>query len=102
MSETRTKSGQIARVTMKAPGHAASSTRSTSMLLAGLRSLTRKLATQPDSPEIRALRAWAHDCEDDVQAWTHAQPTAERRQAVLKRLMELYAAVEKLGIVDSD
>jgi hypothetical protein len=100
--ETRTKSGEVARVNVRPPVNQASSTRSTSMLLAGLRSLSRKLAAQPDSADIRTLRAWAHDSMDDVEAWTHAQPTPERRQAVLKRLMELYAAVERLGIVDAD
>jgi hypothetical protein len=58
--------------------------------------ILRHLAEVPDGAEARVLREKALDCIQEVATWRSASPSAEIREAMMKRVLALHVEVRKL------
>jgi hypothetical protein len=57
-----------------------------------------QLATLPDTPESRSLRDQADVLKREMLAWsTDAPPSAEEREAMMKRVLVVYTEVDRLA-----
>lgn len=57
-----------------------------------------QLATVPDGGEAQSLRAQADELKKEMLAWsTESPPSAEEREAMMKRVLLVYTAVDQLA-----
>jgi hypothetical protein len=57
-----------------------------------------QLAGVPDSDLVKELRAQGEDLRREMQAWTNENPpSAEEREAMMKRVLQVYMHVQKLA-----
>jgi hypothetical protein len=57
----------------------------------------RHLATQPWSPGRAQLELWLEECRSAVDGWDTAPPTAEERDRVMKRVLQLHTALSRVA-----
>lgn len=75
-----------------------SKTRRTVLTLDTLEEAIEQLAGLPDSPEAQSLFAQADVLRREMLAWsTDAPPTPEEREAMMKRVLVVYTAVDQLA-----
>jgi hypothetical protein len=72
------------------------SSKRTSLVLDAIDLALAQLAKMPDSVEVRAWRVKAVAYEADAKDWSLAPPTAEQREAMMKKILGLHVAVTKL------
>jgi acyl-CoA reductase-like NAD-dependent aldehyde dehydrogenase len=72
-------------------------TKRTSVVLSALQVTLRHLSEIPDSPEADALKRAVADCEREAREWRTTSPTAQQREALMKRVLALHLSVAKLG-----
>jgi hypothetical protein len=59
--------------------------------------ILRHLGEIPDGVEVRALREQTLDCIQEAAAWKSARPTAQIREAMMKRVLALHVEVKRLA-----
>jgi hypothetical protein len=67
------------------------------LLLESVVAILRTLATMPTSPEVRTLVERALACESKIKSWPAQPPTANEREAMMKKVLGLHAALSKLA-----
>jgi vacuolar-type H+-ATPase subunit E/Vma4 len=56
----------------------------------------RRLSSMATSPEVEDLRARAQECLQKVEGWKVAAPTAEERDRLMKRILNLHVEVASM------
>jgi hypothetical protein len=56
----------------------------------------RRLEQLLPSKTTDELRAWVHDCWQEVERWGASQPTDREQDLLMKRVLALHVAVTKL------
>ena len=75
-----------------------SKTRRTTLTLDTLEEAIEQLAGVSDTPEAQSLRAQAEILKREMLAWSSdAPPSAEEREEMMKRVLVLYTAVDRLA-----
>ena len=57
----------------------------------------RHLAMLPWSPGRAQLELWLEECRSAVDGWDTAPPTAEERDRVMKRVLQLHTALGRVA-----
>jgi len=57
----------------------------------------RRLSHAPDGPEERELREAALACAKEAEGWRERPPSAEQREALMKRVLAVHVAAERLA-----
>lgn len=73
-----------------------SSSKRTNLALGAVNAAVAALASLPDSDDKRRLLVEVESCARAIDAWTGQPPTAEAREAVMKRVLALHVAVAGL------
>jgi hypothetical protein len=57
----------------------------------------KRLALAPDGPEAHELRETALACAREAEGWRERPPNAEQREALIKRVLAVHVAVDRLA-----
>ena len=72
------------------------SLRRRSVAKAAIENILLSISALPSSPEVHAVRAKAVEYMGEADAWTSAQPAAEEKERLMKRVLKLHVEVAKL------